>query len=125
MFLDFVWLTTRTPRGAYVRRARRNRIDPHGGVIERLGTRTGRLVAKVVVAGNALVVAAGNLLGAKKKKQKKQKQGLPFAFNMVVVFIHNVPVRFVNQLSTYREGRPIRCGVLACTYDAITPTGRT
>ena len=31
IFLDFVWLTTRTPHGAYVRRARRNRIDRHGG----------------------------------------------------------------------------------------------
>ena len=42
IFLDFVWLTTRTmhPHGAYVRRARRNRIDPHGGEIERLVTRT-------------------------------------------------------------------------------------
>ena len=37
IFLDFVWLTTRTPHGAYVRRARRNRIDRHGGDIERLG----------------------------------------------------------------------------------------
>ena len=36
IFLDFVWLTTRTPRGAYARRARRNRIDRHGGGIERL-----------------------------------------------------------------------------------------
>ena len=36
IFLDFVWLTTRTPHGAYVRRARRNRIDSHGGEIERL-----------------------------------------------------------------------------------------
>ena len=36
IFLDFVWLTTRTPHGAYVRRARRNRIDRHGGEIERL-----------------------------------------------------------------------------------------
>ena len=36
IFLDFVWLTTRTPHGEYVWRARRNRIDPHGGVIERL-----------------------------------------------------------------------------------------
>ena len=36
IFLDFVWLTTRTPHGAYVRRARRNRIDHHGGEIERL-----------------------------------------------------------------------------------------
>ena len=42
IFLDFVWLTTRTPHGAYARRARRNRIDPHGGEIERLGTRTRR-----------------------------------------------------------------------------------
>ena len=42
IFLDFVWLTTRTPHRAYVRRARRNRIDRHGGGIERLtgGTRT-------------------------------------------------------------------------------------
>ena len=40
IFLDFVWLTTRTPHGAYVRRARRNRIDRHGGEIERLATRT-------------------------------------------------------------------------------------
>ena len=43
-FLDFVWRsgTTRTegPHGAYVRRARRNRIDRHGGKIERLATRT-------------------------------------------------------------------------------------
>ena len=36
IFLDFVWLTTRTHHGAYVRRARRNRIDRHGGEIERL-----------------------------------------------------------------------------------------
>ena len=36
IFLDFVWLTTRTPHGAYVRRARRNRIDRHRGEIERL-----------------------------------------------------------------------------------------
>ena len=38
VFLDFVWLTTRTPHGgaSYVRGARRNRIDRHGGVIERL-----------------------------------------------------------------------------------------
>ena len=40
VFLDFVWLTTRTPHGAYVRGARRNRIDPHGGGIERLATGT-------------------------------------------------------------------------------------
>ena len=42
IFLDFVWRTTRTPHGAYVRGARRNRIDPHGGGIERLTTRTCR-----------------------------------------------------------------------------------
>jgi len=36
IFLDFVWLTTRTPHGAYARGARRNRIDRHGGEIERL-----------------------------------------------------------------------------------------
>ena len=36
VFSDFVWLTTRTPHGAYVRRARRNRIGRHGGEIERL-----------------------------------------------------------------------------------------
>ena len=40
IFLDFVWLTTRTPHGAYVRSARRNRIDRHRGGIERLETRT-------------------------------------------------------------------------------------
>ena len=42
IFLDFVRLTTRTmhPHGAHVRGARRNRIDPHGGGIERLVTRT-------------------------------------------------------------------------------------
>ena len=40
IFLDFVRLTTRTPHGAYVRGARRNRIDRHGGEIERLATRT-------------------------------------------------------------------------------------
>ena len=45
IFLDFVWLTTRTPHGAYARRARRNRIDPHGGGMERLTTRTWRGVA--------------------------------------------------------------------------------
>ena len=28
-FLDFVWLTTRTPHGSYVWGAKRNRIDPH------------------------------------------------------------------------------------------------
>ena len=43
-FLDFVWRsgTTRTmhPRGAYVRGARRNRVDPHVGEILRLGTGT-------------------------------------------------------------------------------------
>ena len=33
-FLDSVWLTTRTPRGAYARRARRNRINRHWGGIE-------------------------------------------------------------------------------------------
>ena len=38
IFLDFDRLTTRTPHGAYVRGARRNRIDPHGGEIERLPT---------------------------------------------------------------------------------------
>ena len=42
IFLDFVWLTTRAPHGAYVRRARRNRIDRHGGEIERPATRTRR-----------------------------------------------------------------------------------
>ena len=44
IFLDFVWLTTRTmhPHGACARRARRNRIEPHWGEIVRLGTRTGR-----------------------------------------------------------------------------------
>ena len=31
------------PHGAYVRRARRNRIDPHGGEIERFATSTSRL----------------------------------------------------------------------------------
>ena len=38
IFLDFVWLTTRTmhPHGAYVRRAERNRIDRHWGGIERI-----------------------------------------------------------------------------------------
>ena len=42
MLLDFVKLiyTTRTPHGVYVRGARRNRIDPHGGGIERRTTRT-------------------------------------------------------------------------------------
>ena len=42
IFLDFVWLTTRTmhPHGAYVWGARRNRIERHRGGIERLATRT-------------------------------------------------------------------------------------
>ena len=36
IFLDSVWVATRTthPHGAYVRGARRNRIDPHGSRIE-------------------------------------------------------------------------------------------
>ena len=65
IFLDFVWLTTRTegPHGAYVRRARRNRIDPHGGEIERLATRTVAApdvdVAEDDVAGGAAVEPAG------------------------------------------------------------------
>ena len=45
VFLDFVRRsgTTRTPHGgaSYVRGAKRNRIDPHRGEIERLETRTG------------------------------------------------------------------------------------
>ena len=40
IFLDFVRLTTRTPHGACVRRARRNRFDRYWGEIERLTTRT-------------------------------------------------------------------------------------
>ena len=36
IFLDFVRLTTRTPHGAYVRRAKRKRIDPHWDGIARL-----------------------------------------------------------------------------------------
>ena len=42
IFLDFVRLTTRTmhPHGAYVWTARRNRIEPHGGGIERPTTHT-------------------------------------------------------------------------------------
>ena len=42
IFLDFVRVTTRTmhPHEAYVRGATRNRIDPHGGGIERLAART-------------------------------------------------------------------------------------
>ena len=40
IFLDFVWLTTRTPHGEYVRRAKRTRIDPPFGGIERLATGT-------------------------------------------------------------------------------------
>ena len=44
IFLDFVWLTTRTPHGAYVRRARRNRFDRHGGGIERLALQGGGAV---------------------------------------------------------------------------------
>ena len=41
---DFAWLPARTPHGgaSYVRRAERNRIDRHGGGIERLATRTER-----------------------------------------------------------------------------------
>ena len=44
IFLDFVWLTTRTmhPHGAYVRGARRNRIVRHGGEIERPGLQAPR-----------------------------------------------------------------------------------
>ena len=42
IFLDFVRLATRTmhPHGAYVRGAKRNRVDPHRGGIERLTMRT-------------------------------------------------------------------------------------
>ena len=36
IFLDFVWLTTRTPHEAYVRRAKRTRIGRHRGEIERV-----------------------------------------------------------------------------------------
>ena len=39
IFLDFVRLATRTPRGAHVRRAKRNRVDPNWGGIERLWRR--------------------------------------------------------------------------------------
>ena len=57
IFLGFVWLTTRTPHGAYARRARRNQIDRHGGVIERLGTRT---VLEVLLEGAALLEHDGD-----------------------------------------------------------------
>ena len=40
--LDFACSSTRTPHGAYVRMGGRDRIDPHWGVVERLGTRTRR-----------------------------------------------------------------------------------
>ena len=40
IFIDFVWLTKRTPHGAYVRRAKRTRIDRHEGGIERLTYRS-------------------------------------------------------------------------------------
>ena len=40
IFLDFVRLATRTPHGAYVRRAKYNPIDRDWGEIERLTTRT-------------------------------------------------------------------------------------
>ena len=51
IFLDFVWLTTRTPHGAYVRRGRRNRIDRHGGEIERLALQgiIAQLLAKLTL----------------------------------------------------------------------------
>ena len=50
---DFVWLTTRTegPHGAYVRGARRHRIDRHGGGIERLAGAKG--AAKKIGQPNA------------------------------------------------------------------------
>ena len=47
IFLDFVWLTTRTPHGAYVRRARRNRIDRHGGEIERLALQAEGMTSQI------------------------------------------------------------------------------
>ena len=42
IFLDFVWLTTRTegPHGAYVRGPDEIGLTPMGGGIERLATRT-------------------------------------------------------------------------------------
>jgi len=52
IFLDFVWLTTRTMHPhvgpQHVRGARRNRIVPHGGGIERLAARTCELVAHLL-----------------------------------------------------------------------------
>ena len=50
IFLDFVRLATRTPHGvaSYVRGARRNRIDRHGGGIERLTPRTLAAVTSTV-----------------------------------------------------------------------------
>ena len=55
IFLDFVWRsgTTRTPHGAYARRARRNRIDPHGGGIERLTYSSSRLASALLPAYSA------------------------------------------------------------------------
>ena len=39
VFLDFVSPTTRAPHGVHVRGAERNRVDPHGGGIERVPLR--------------------------------------------------------------------------------------
>ena len=60
IFLDFVWLTTRTmhPHGAYVRRARRNRIDRHGGVIERLALQA---LPTLLCVSNLCLTAFNNL----------------------------------------------------------------
>ena len=63
IFLDFVWLTTRTPHGAYVRRARRNRIDRHGGEIERLALQA--LPENMSnIKGAAQTVSLDDLLGS-------------------------------------------------------------
>ena len=58
IFLGFVWLTTRTPHGGYVRGARRNRIDRHGGEIERLAP-TLRSHPGRPPAGGAWIVSSG------------------------------------------------------------------
>ena len=57
IFLDFVRRsgTTRTPRGAYVRRAKRNRIVRHRGEIERLTARTPEGVVEHEVAARRLL----------------------------------------------------------------------
>ena len=63
IFLDFAGSSTRTggPHGAYVQMSGRNRIDPHGGGIE-------RLVTDVAVGLSRVMTHCGHLLANRSGK---------------------------------------------------------